>query len=320
MAPIANPEDMSPEQRQAVYGHRYDADGRAFAGEPRRLGARTRVHQRLHASRPAPAQPAEASASSAAAPAPSSKQADRLLQLQSDLSGPFGQAAVWIVPEDVAAGKPGAVTLSLPASALDQIRVEAGKEQLSDSAAKIQIRATLGGDGYLITPTVEQTAAVASGRSLTFTWQVAPQAGATPTALKVQASAELLGAGGDNIVPLLSQEKPVKAGSADAEATPAKADDGPLAWLNQQLGGAQKPGAAPGAANVAVALLIAIAVLILIGLALVAAARQSQAREQERRRRARAAAAARFDEQTGPARTTTTATTTRVEVHPPENV
>jgi len=334
MAPIPNPEDMSPQQREAVYGHRYDHSGRSADGGETLGRHRARYHGLFrpgvvatgHAPARRPAAPAVAAATPPAAakgPAPDSETV-RLTKLQTNLKDFVGQAAVLSLSDDLSAGKPGPVTLTLPASVIAQIQTEAAKEDLTQSASKLAIHATLSGDGYVISPSADQVKPAPPNQPVSFTWQVAPQAGATPGALIVKATADLEGAGGEKLVPLLEMDQPAKAPMAATAAGATGDAHASLSSLDQKLGDVRLP----GFGKVAVAILVAILVLILAGLALLAAARQSQEREQERRRRARAAAAARFDEQVesvrvNPAQTTTIVTpaeTTRVETHPPENV
>ena len=335
MAPIPNPEDMSPDQRAAIYGHRYDAPAEV-AYRPRfhhhrihrayylaaAAGGLRHAHARLApssvAARLKPAVPAPAPQP----PAATAKLGDRLLQLQAKLQGPAGQLAVFKVADDVAAGKPGAVTLTLPANLLDQLRSEAAKLDLTQSASRVDFSAILAGDGYDITPAAEQTQHVKTGAPQTFTWQVAPRAGAATGALRASAAAELIGAGATHTVPLLSLEQAVK--TPDASASGATDAAGATA---DNSGGVKLP----GVGQVPMGYLAAIAILVLAGLAMVAAYRQSADRERERRRKARAAAAARFDQEVEAARASAPPAAAPVtvvqppparpvEVRPPERV
>ena len=338
MAPIPNPEDLPPDERARIYGHRYDQAegyGQAPVGEaPQGYRPHHHRYHRLLAAAGAgaagwavvhhyhhhhvvtapgaihvaqtrseraglrPAAPAPASAPAAASAPPNATHlsaADRLSQLQGALAGAVAAQSSLSVADDLAAGKPGPVTLSIPAQVIDQLHAQARNLDLSEAASRLDVRAVLSGDGYVITPATSQSAKPVPGQPVTFTWQVQPQPGATPGMLQVQAAAELRGAGALKTLPLLSLEKPV---TTPAAAAPAR-QEGPLESLNDKLGSLDVPGLGklPGIS------LLAMLLLILVAVALVAAAhRHSAERERERRRRAREAAAAAFDDQVRAAR------------------
>lgn len=319
MAPIANPEDMSPEERERIYGHRYDSMAPAFTRRVRhyrqhgywrpraiyyKLAHRPRRHGgALTAKTLAPAASTALKPAITAAPTPAptpapTKAADRLTQLQSKLAGPIAQGAVLATADDLAAGKPGAVTLSLPATLLSQLRTEAAKLDLAQSASRVEIHATLTGDGYTITPSGDQIGHPQFNQPLNFTWQAQPIAGAVAGPLKAQVVAQLHGAGATKNVPLLSLEKSITSPAANTATAAPQPDQGGLEALNAKLGFINLP----GLGKVAIGFLLAVGLLILVGLALAMAARQQAERESERRRKARAMAAARFDEQVEAAR------------------
>ena len=83
------------------------------------------------------------------------------------------------VPADVAAGKPGVVTLTLPLGLSDQLASEAAKLNLTRDALAVDIHAALTGQGYTIVPNGEQSARLKPGESATFNWQVSQGPGAT---------------------------------------------------------------------------------------------------------------------------------------------
>lgn len=317
MAPIPNPEDLAPADRARVYGHGYDHYSRhrheraeaapaepAPAAEPAPTMApvpatrsahtthiwsgHVHVAHWRHAEHPvqtAGLKPGLKPVAPAPAPA-SGGVTDRLTQLQAKLSGPVADGAGFVVADDIAAGKPGAVTLSLPADLFQRLRGEADKLGLDKDARRFNITATLSGDGYVITPAAPQTAHAtpvdAPGAAApSFTWQVQPQAGAGGP-LKAAVVAQLTGGRAIETVPLLSLERPVKA----VQPAPApEAENGPF---NLNLGDTE----IPGLGKAPVSSILAVLLLILVLIILVAAARHTAEREREERRKARAAARA----------------------------
>ncbi len=356
MAPIPNPEDLPPNERARIYGHRYDeprsAAQRATA-EPvgpvmgvrrhhahnthvwgwrghaavaqRHMGRRHgqyaaggEVHP-LRAVRPraalkpslgvAPASAAPgiakpvAPSSLAAAPAAASSAAPpatpkaRMALLQTNLAGPVADGAGFVVSDDLAAGKPGVVTLSLPADLYDRVRSEAAKAGLTRDARRFDITAILSGDGYGITPTTAQVVqAPAAGASAvpatTFTWQVQPLAGAGGP-VRATVIANLTGAGAAEALPLLSLERPVKP-IPTADQQPAETTDP----FNLHMGAVDMP----GLGKIPVSSILAVILLILVVVILVAAARHTAERDREERRKARAAARAALQAETAATR------------------
>ena len=122
------------------------------------------------ANKPVPTPPA-----AAAAQKPSAAQG-KLGQLQTAVGGAVARGAALTVGPEIAQGKPGQVSLSLPASLLDTLKAEAAKLGLTREARKAEVKATLSGDGYAVTPNGQQTAALKAGEAVRFDWQVAPGA------------------------------------------------------------------------------------------------------------------------------------------------
>jgi hypothetical protein len=236
MAPIPNPEDMTPAERARVYGAHY------YGQRRQRLAAwRAAHHPRVHAvlntqgGHPvstviaAPILPAVKVAAPVAvvtpAPPPAVKPVATptltpVQKLQAAVGG-VGRTAVLAVPSDLSAAKPGKVTLSLPANLFSVIRAEAAKLGLVKAARKTEVTATLSGDGYIITPNGPQTAPLKAGKATTFTWQVLPGAGAKG-ALKADVSAMLKGAGAAESFSVAHLEQTIAAVEAAAAAEAAK--------------------------------------------------------------------------------------------------
>ena len=325
MDPIPNPEDLPPDARARLYGHRYDgahrhmrdhgpsappapAESSAAAPAPRHTRTshiwawRNPAHAAGHAHhlrgqqapRVAQAAPAPVKPAPSAKPAPVAKAApaatpsrDHLAALQAALSGPVADGSGFVIAEDIAAGKPGSVTLSLPADLFNRIRDQADKAGLNKAARRLDVTAALAGDGYGITPAAAQTLqppppGAPAAQSLAFTWQVQPQTGAGGP-IKAVVVAHLLGAGAPQAVPLLSLERPIKA----AETAPAQTEDATNPF-NLHLGDMDLP----GLGKVPVSSILAVLVLILVVAVLVAAARHTAERDRQERRKARAAARA----------------------------
>ncbi|HEY2659789.1 MAG TPA: hypothetical protein VGI79_08715 [Caulobacteraceae bacterium] len=214
-----------------------------------------------------------------------STQIDRLAQLQSDLSGPVADGSGFVVADDLTAGKPGAVSLSLPSDIYNRVRSEAAKVGLAKSARRFTITATLSGDGYAISPITGQTmqaplAEAPIGPVPSFSWQVQPQAGAGGP-LKTMVIASLTGDGAPQTLQLLSLERPVKPAQA-ADQQPADATDP----FNLHLGAVDMR----GLGKIPVSSILAVILLILVVVILVSAARHTAERDREERRKARAAA------------------------------
>ncbi len=334
MAPIPNPEDLAPPERARVYGHRYDRGAvsatapLAPAAVPHHQHQRRTTHvwnwnnhagarralRHLHPAQPAraalrPSEPAPAApAKTAATPT------ERLTQLQVALRGPVADRSGFSVSDDLAAGKPGAVTLTLPPDLFARVRSEAAKVGLARATQRFDLVATLSGDGYAITPIVPQSlTAPAPGAPPpsalpAFIWQVQPQAGGAAGPLKAELSAQLKGAGAALALPLLSLERSAKPVQT-AEPAPAAETD-PL-----RLGALD----VPGLGKVPVSSILAVILLILVVAVLVAAARHTAERDRAERRKARIAArtAMAAAESARPTATTeTTATRTETARNP----
>ena len=342
MAPIPNPEDLTPAQRARIYGDRYDrqTQGQFEPSAPVASAHRRRTYYGHHAHAPAVATapahtthvwaqrghvatgrhgshhrqaplapaipphhtaalkpslspaPAPATVAKPVAPAPLVKAApvtstDRLAQMQTALSGPVADGAGFVVAEDLTAGKPGAVTLSLPADLFSRVRAEAAKAGLSKAAHHFDITATLSGDAYTISPASGQVMAAPAegsgiGQAPSFAWQVQPQAGAGGP-LKAVVFATLRGVGAPQTVPLLTLERPIKPAVA-ADQQPATSNDP----FNLHMGAVDLP----GLGKIPVSSILAVILLILVVVILVAAARHTAERDREERRKARAAARA----------------------------
>jgi hypothetical protein len=233
MAPIANPEDMSPAQREAVYGDRYDhpRHGHArryrqwrgygrhewtahrahgWAGRPAyahehayRNGAPEHRRRWLSAQRPhhaGPPAPNLRASQPAAVAAPLSAQTSAQPpatssqdQLQSAFSGAVSKGAVLNVPPTLAQGTAASVTLALPTDLGQVLHDAAAKLGLVHAARHTQVSATLSGQGYMVTPAGPQTQALEAGRAPVFNWQVQPLA-PPRSPLKADVTAVLSGA------------------------------------------------------------------------------------------------------------------------------
>jgi cell division protein FtsN len=218
MAPIPNPDDMSPAERDKVYGANYGSRPDQVAAQSS-APHRPRVQARLSldagaptlAAAPLPAaaktpSPVAAAQTPAMPPPPAVAPARKL---EAAVAG-LGKTAVLAAPADLSAAKPGKVTLSLPANLFSAIRAEAVKLGLAKAARKTEVTATLSGDGYTITPNGPQTQTLKPGKAATFTWQVLPGPNAKG-ALKADVSALLKGAKEIESVSLAHLEQTVAA-------------------------------------------------------------------------------------------------------------
>jgi len=216
MAPIANPEDMSPAERMKVYGTRYHMHHHGDHGPGWWL--------RLHGNKAGHVAPAPASVPvQTAAPAPKVVAPPSPISQLAAAVTAKSRSAVLAVPAGLSAGKPGAVTLSLPTDLLTTIRQEAAKLGLIKAARKTDVTATLSGHGYAIMPKGPQTASLVAGKPAVFTWQVAPGANARGP-LTADVSALLKGAGDMKSFSLAELKQAVAA--VDAAAAKAEAGNG----------------------------------------------------------------------------------------------
>jgi hypothetical protein len=244
MKPVPNPEDMSPRERAAVYGH-HTGGGAAprhhvassapahhpAAAKPAPVTAAAKAPPVVAAPKPAvaaakppPVITAPPAATPAAAPpvpaAPAKPPMDpKLAKLQAAVGPAATNGATLTVADSVGKGQPGKVTLTLSQDLWATIKREAGKAGLGPNAKKTDISALLTGDGYTITPNGVQTVHLASGEAAKFDWLVTPGAGELG-ALKAQVDAVLAGAGKPMSFTLAAIEQAVKA--APVEAPKAK--------------------------------------------------------------------------------------------------
>lgn len=230
MAPIPNPEDLSPAERRRIYGEHFWTNHHYIAGI-----IRAKHHGAWHAAPGAapvaasapkpvvvakPAAPKAVTPKLVAAPPPAAAPAPSPVDQLAAAVTAKSKGAMLAVPADLSAAKPGTVTLSLPADLFATIRQEAAKLGLGRAAKKTEVTATLHGDGYTITPPGPQTAALVPGKPATFTWQVAPGPVAKGP-LTADVSALLKGAGEGKTIALSKLNQAVAA--VDAAAAEAQA-------------------------------------------------------------------------------------------------
>ena len=240
MAPIPNPGDLSPADRRRVYGPGYrQGEGRpheAYRAAPAyRVGPVYRVapdHRLvpLHAARApivapaphavaiAPTHVAPPTAHPVAAPvvAAPAKPPTKLAQMQAVVGPAVAQGSQLSVSPEVAQGKPGGVSLSLPANLLDLLRGEAAKLGLRHAARHADVSATLSGDGYAVTPASKQTQALQPGQAAKFSWQVTPGMNATGP-LRAQVDASLKGQGAPKLLSLATLQSAASQAASQAE-------------------------------------------------------------------------------------------------------
>ena len=182
MRPVPNPEDLSLEDRQIVYGARYAPRGFASSG------------RRQHLADHAAAAPVVAAALPPKfAPAPVAPPVDpKLLALQAAVGAEITAGSKLLAPERLGLGKSGQVTLSLPETLLATLQKGARKLGLTKAAKKVDISASLTGQGYEITPPGVQTTSLKLGEAPSFNWQIKPLAGPRGP-LKVDLGATLRG-------------------------------------------------------------------------------------------------------------------------------
>ena len=282
MAPIANPEDMSPAERLKVYGARYPIHHRG----DRSPGWWLRAHgwKAGHLAQPVATAPAPKVMAPpppkpvvAAPPSP-------IAQLAAAVTAK-SKGAVLAVPADLSAAKPGAVTLSLPADLLLAIRQEAVKLGLAKAARKTDVTATLNGDGYKITPEGPQTATLVPGKPAVFTWQVAPGPNAKGP-LTADVGALLRGAGDVKSFSLAKLQQAVAAVDAAAQKAEAAGRGFKFPSLNMFSIPGHKTVTLPVVGKTpsksVVGLLVALLVLAILVMAARGAAGRRQATERRR--------------------------------------
>jgi len=301
MAPIANPEDMSPAEREAVYGDRYDhprhGHGRFAPAFGHRGGRHQASHHRArhgqvrhrtgrrhaggrarhHAWRRAEAAPANLRASQSAPglpPAPASRQG----QLQSAFAGAVAKGAVLTTPPALAQGQPAAVTLSLPGDLGALLHETAARLGLAPRRA--EVTASLVGQGYAVTPPGPQTQTLEAGRAPVFDWKVQPLAPPRGP-LRAEVQAALSGAARTVHLSAPAIEQWVKPIEAAAPAAGRSIVDrlGQPGFSDLVIPGLVR---VPGK-SVAVAVLLILAVVLLVALARHGAAAAPAARERPRK-------------------------------------
>lgn len=191
MAPIADPEDMDPAERHRIYGTKYDGDlavarANAPAAPRRRSAAPSRPQAAVSPARPAviakaPIREKPVARQPLATPVPPATPAPldpKLTKLQAALAPAVSAGAAVTVAAPLSQRLEGPVVLTLPQTLFDLIGQEAAKLGLGRAARTAEVRATLSGQGYDITPNGPQTAPLKSGDAATFEWQVRPGGGA----------------------------------------------------------------------------------------------------------------------------------------------
>ena len=346
--PVPNPDDLSPSDRARIYGGRHGRHHRAHTArhshrhaEPahRHPGAHatagshrpaphraplTGRHKAIpapvegslykplpHPTQPAPAatpRPAPVAKPATATPAPGGK----LDQLGGALNAGAVSAAKLNVSPEVLAGKPGVVSLVLPASLANDLATQAGKLGLSHAAKIADASATLTGPGYAILPDGVQTARLKPGEAATFNWQVTPSA-AAQGGLAASIGANLKGAG---------KPQSLAIGKVAAPATPpAAAQGGQIVGGGSMVDKLAVPGSptvvVPGVGQVKSGLLVLLFVGLLIAVLAIALYNraQNEQRAAERRRREKLR-----DEQEERDREAAAAADAQAEPKPPETV
>jgi hypothetical protein len=209
MQPIANPEDMTPEERARIYGptsphhpRRHRLKGRhpgakfAHIAKPSEHRAQRKINGARAESKAQPTKPSikprDAQSSPAAAkptvapkpraPAPAA-QTPKSTANKTGVGG-FPQA----VAGDVAAGlkltipplrlaQPTVVTLNLPASMFEQLQTEARRHAMENAAKVISVQSTLSADQVDIRPMGPQSVTMGPDEATTFNWAVTPTVG-----------------------------------------------------------------------------------------------------------------------------------------------
>ena len=294
MAPIPNPEDLSPQDRERVYGPGERAQHELAGGRSTTAGAspQGRVYARPPGATASAATSSQggsqrphavrSSSPSASAPKPKisrpaavSKPAPRTQaaapkaaptnaeQLGAALAGDVTNGATLDIPAAIANGSDGIVTLTLPPSLLTRLKSEADKVGLGLAARSADVTAALSGDGYDVTPSPSQSTALHENESATLAWQVSPGNGASGK-LSTKIGADLKGASQPQHVDITTLDRDVAAKPGDGEAAGPKLSQ---SWV---FGG-----------------LLALLALIVGGVFLNS---RGRAREAERRRKTREAA------------------------------
>jgi hypothetical protein len=268
-------------------------------------------------------QPAPAITPAQAAAAPAVDLATQLGQLTTAVAEVM-KGAKLDVPSDIAAGRQGKVVLTLPAELLQSARDKAAQVGLGASARKLLVTAKLAGQGYTITPNVDQSARLEAGEPTVFNWDVMPSA--TPGGvLTADMTGSLQGDGEDKTFALgaVTAQIPV-AGQPAAAPAPIQAPVSAGAQFSLKLpdlshiklGSVHLPDLSrfhlrdlavpghptvgvPGLGQVASYKVVAIAIVVLILILLMAISRSATARREraERRRRFRSFEANHFGDE-----------------------
>jgi hypothetical protein len=175
----------------------------------------------------------------------SGSEADRYQALDKSLKDDFGSAAQLQTPDHMEANQSYDVTLTLPSDFAQTVQSEAGKQGLASELASLNLTATLGGDGYTVTPVDPQTLPLAQNQPTVFRWKVTPT-GAGRGALT--ASVKAAAPGGNHTLDLGSKAtgSPAGAGRVVGIGLLALVALGLLGWAAQRRrpsgpSGASKP-------------------------------------------------------------------------------
>jgi hypothetical protein len=207
----------------------------------------------------------------------------KLDQLATALRSDLTSGAKLTIPTEVVAGKPGVVSLTLPATLLDRLAAEAGKLGLARDARTTDVRATLGGGGASIVPNGVQTARLKSGEAASFNWQVTP--GGPNPALSAEVGATLKGGAKPETISLGQVAAPSSATSDDASKTPPA----PLTSFQDKQAGAS--------ARTGLLILLGLGLLVLVLVLAMVNRMRGDERQAERRRKARALDEARAEQE-----------------------
>jgi len=203
MRPIANPKAPRPVRPAAATPSVSPAKTQpaAVPAKPATKLVAAAPPPKVVAAAPAlkPVAPPKAPAALAKAPTPvipaatpAAKPLTKLEALQAAVAPTATKDAVLSAGDSLATGQPGQVTLSLPATLGDMVKIQAAKLGLGKAAKTTSAYATLNGEGYEVTPNGRQTAVVKPGEATTFAWQVKPGADAKGQ-LQTQFGLELSG-------------------------------------------------------------------------------------------------------------------------------
>ena len=226
-------------------------------------------------------------------------------QLGTALVADMRAAKLEVPAADIAAGKPGKVTLTLPDTLLGSIQREAAKLGLAKFARKATATAVLSGQGYELTPKGPQTAKLQPGKPASMSWQVRAT-GAVHAPLKADVSGSLTGSGAAktfSLGALMAQVTPPTPPAPAQAPAPAKFKLTLPHWGGFSLKALAIPGQAmirvPGVGKVHSEKIVLAGILVVIALLLLAIGRSAGARkaQAERRRRFRTFETAKASEQ-----------------------